>query len=617
MVKSIFKYSILGLSGFAAVLIIALYGQAAIQGITGLAVAQNAATWNNLKDASAGDNITNGIGAFNLFLYDGTNFDRSRGDITNGLDVDVTRVQGTVTIAGANTPSDAFANPTNAVPAQTFNEIWNGATWDRIRSVAVGNNASTGLLAVGLYGYDGATFDRLTITGTSLNVNCTGGCAGGGSNTPSDAFANPTDASPTQDFLMVYNGATWDLVREGTFGGGITIGSFAAGSLKTQTALYGYDQVFGGFQQIDVDQFASAPNRYGISTRIFGATSSPITSSNMTSDGIVLTPGLSTAAGLHGYNGATWDRLRSGGNDTSLISQSSTGNLNSRSFLYGFDGGTDWTRIQSRNSNFDDVTPTLASLAVISTLYGYDNVGNNLDRLISNRSDIDGVPTKSNGILETGSKIFGFSDATLGWGRIRTSGNDGDAQATIANYGLLYAKSHSYGFNGTTWDRLRTTDVGATATTGILAQGLYAWAGGTESVGATWVRLHAGNFGADGNSNNFVQLATASFNLGFNGTTWDRVPITVSNASNNITTNTSTLVKASRGTINRLHINAAGATSTASLYNDSTVPCNTGFVETIDTSIVNADVEVGHEFTTGICVLTAGAVAADISVLHR
>lgn len=44
-----------------------------------------------------------------LYLFDGTNWDRARGDTTNGLDVDVTRVSGTVTVAGTVTGNAAAA----------------------------------------------------------------------------------------------------------------------------------------------------------------------------------------------------------------------------------------------------------------------------------------------------------------------------------------------------------------------------------------------------------------------------------------------------------------------------------------------------------------------------
>lgn len=60
-----------------------------------------------LADATANP-TTSVIGAM-LECYNGTTWDRLRGDTTNGLDVDVTRVSGTVTIAGAVTNAGTFA----------------------------------------------------------------------------------------------------------------------------------------------------------------------------------------------------------------------------------------------------------------------------------------------------------------------------------------------------------------------------------------------------------------------------------------------------------------------------------------------------------------------------
>jgi len=48
--------------------------------------------------------------------------------------------------------------------------------------------------------------------GQNLNVNCKVGCAAGTS-TPTDAFANPTTAGIQQDFLMGWNGTTWDRLQ--------------------------------------------------------------------------------------------------------------------------------------------------------------------------------------------------------------------------------------------------------------------------------------------------------------------------------------------------------------------------------------------------------------------
>jgi hypothetical protein len=51
-----------------------------------------------------------------------------------------------------------------------------------------------------------------------LWVNCGVGCAGGAS-TPADAFANPTTAGLQMEFLMGWNGATWDRLRSSTANG--------------------------------------------------------------------------------------------------------------------------------------------------------------------------------------------------------------------------------------------------------------------------------------------------------------------------------------------------------------------------------------------------------------
>jgi hypothetical protein len=114
-----------------------MVGNTAISQLVGLAVAQSATLWNNVADAAKGDALTNGILAESLYLYNGTTFDRARGDITNGLDVDVTR------LPGATTPSDAFSNPTNALTGWSLNGVWNGTTWNRLYGSSSANNAAT------------------------------------------------------------------------------------------------------------------------------------------------------------------------------------------------------------------------------------------------------------------------------------------------------------------------------------------------------------------------------------------------------------------------------------------------------------------------------------------
>ncbi len=52
-------------------------------------------------------------------------------------------------------------------------------------------------------------------TGTEQGVvvRCASGCGGTGATTPSDAFANPTDATDAASFLFGFNGTTWDRLR--------------------------------------------------------------------------------------------------------------------------------------------------------------------------------------------------------------------------------------------------------------------------------------------------------------------------------------------------------------------------------------------------------------------
>ncbi len=81
------------------------------------------------------------------YMYNGVTWDRIRGSIAGGLEVNcITGCAG-----GSSTPTDAFANPTTAGIQQTFNMGFNGATWDRLRSTIAGGllvNVSNASLAV-------------------------------------------------------------------------------------------------------------------------------------------------------------------------------------------------------------------------------------------------------------------------------------------------------------------------------------------------------------------------------------------------------------------------------------------------------------------------------------
>ena len=131
-----------------------MVGYPAISQLVGLAVAQSATLWNNVIDAAKGDSQASGILGMSPYVWNGVSFDRVRGDIANGMDVDVTRISGSVT------PADAYANPTTANQMWALNGVFNGTTWDRVRTATADALASTGVQTGNPSLFNGATFDR-------------------------------------------------------------------------------------------------------------------------------------------------------------------------------------------------------------------------------------------------------------------------------------------------------------------------------------------------------------------------------------------------------------------------------------------------------------------------
>lgn len=90
--------------------------------------------FHTLKDVSSGDALTSGLMATGFYFLDQDGkWYRGRGTLSYGLNVDVKKCV-TLTMVGNTTATDAYANPTNAVPSFSFLAGWNGATWDRIKT---------------------------------------------------------------------------------------------------------------------------------------------------------------------------------------------------------------------------------------------------------------------------------------------------------------------------------------------------------------------------------------------------------------------------------------------------------------------------------------------------
>lgn len=168
--------------------------------------------------------------------------------------------------------ADGIANQTaSAVHGQTY--MYNGATWDRVRGTIAGG----------------------------LQVNCITGCAGG-SSTPTDAFANPTTAGIQQDFLMGYNGATWDRLRS-SIANGLVVDVSRVQSTVGVTQSTSPWVISGAVTNANLD--------VALSTRLADATfTGRFTAAALDADAIAN----ETTTSIHGkcylYNGATWDRCR-------------------------------------------------------------------------------------------------------------------------------------------------------------------------------------------------------------------------------------------------------------------------------------------------------------------
>lgn len=158
------KYSIgniisASIVSIALVLVGAIMAFPAVSQVTGLAVAQSATLWNSVIDAAKGDSQSTGILGMSPYLYNGLTFDRLRGDTTNGLDVDVTRM-----------PTDPFG--ANSDAASTTGSYAAKLRWlaEAVRLEDAAETAGTGLAMMGSVRRDTAASSAGT-TGDNATIN--------------------------------------------------------------------------------------------------------------------------------------------------------------------------------------------------------------------------------------------------------------------------------------------------------------------------------------------------------------------------------------------------------------------------------------------------------------
>jgi hypothetical protein len=113
-----------------------------------------------------------------------------------------------ITVSGLTIGRTAISEIAGLAVAQTQTQ------WNNVIDAAKGDGQGSGLLGQVSYMYNGATFDRERGTianGTLVDVSRLQGTI-----TPADAYANPTTANQIWSLGGIFNGSTWDRVREAT-----------------------------------------------------------------------------------------------------------------------------------------------------------------------------------------------------------------------------------------------------------------------------------------------------------------------------------------------------------------------------------------------------------------
>lgn len=190
-----------------------------------------------LGDANANPTTT-AVGS-HLLLFNGSTWDRVRGDTTNGVDVDVTRVQGTVTVdselPAAAALADGSANPT--VPSiGSFLNVYNGTTWDRVKGAKASvSSISSGAVHSASVRYNGTDF---SVDNAASNVG--------------DANSGAGSASRAN---LLFNGSNFDRARNNVEG---ALLASATRTTTTNTAIQTNYNARGVIIYVNVSGFASS-----------------------------------------------------------------------------------------------------------------------------------------------------------------------------------------------------------------------------------------------------------------------------------------------------------------------------------------------------------------------
>lgn len=186
------------------------------------------------------------------------------------------------------------------------------------------------------------------------------------------------------------------------------------------------------------------------------------------------------------------------------------------------------------------------------------------------------------------------------------------ADAT-SNPTITKVASFEHGFNGTTWDRLRTAIVAATSTlTGFLNS--LPWAI-YNAVPTVRTEAQGGPLQADVNGNLLSSMGTK---VAGEDLTNDVLKVENQMTYLNITTATTTTVKTGTGLFNAITINKNVATATITIY-DNTAASGTKIGTITAGAALLTDPPINAiynaKFATGLTIVTSGAT--DITISYR
>ncbi len=260
-----------------------------------------------------------------------------------------------------------------------------------------------------------------------------------------------------------------------------------------------------------------------------------------------------------GYNGTTWDRLKtvsSAGSTSGVLAAGLYSTLDNATWLPV--GATLWTGGLSIN------TLTNSNSLVTTSLLGGRNV--------------------------VSSNYVGSS---------MSYANKPEADAVASSYTHLATQADNTVYDGTYWRFAKDAAQGDNLTNGVPVNGLYGY------DGTNWDRVKI-----DANGSLYVNPGALAY-------TTDTITVYPPDPSySHISTNTSTQVKSAAGYLMGISVNTAGASAnTITLYNNTS--CATTVIGVIDGTIAgNIDLH-GLKFATGLCITTATGTAPDLTVVYK